>query len=183
MCEWFAPEHRDQHLPHEVCWLIHSSPGRSLCVQCHVLLGRNWLVFYRCRGLFLGDITWHLRWSQASMMAYIFRGAMNNPDHLLSRAIRPRHLHQVGKDLLLDPFKAFLLLSLTPIQKSSTYFGKTSWQRNANVYAKHLNQLGELNATFCRWDRDGLKVFSLGPVSSLRLQALCRCLFPDISHL
>lgn len=147
---WFSPEHRDQHLPHEVCSLIHPPPGRNMYMQYHVLLERNWLgVFYRCRILFSGDLTWHLRCSWASVMAYVFRGAMNNPDHLLSRAVRPRHLHWVNKDLLLDRFKTFLYPFLDSPQKLSTYFRRTSWQSHANIYAKHLNEVGELDATFC----------------------------------
>lgn len=150
MSEWFSPKHWDQHLPHEVCLLIHPPPGRNLCTQCHVLLGRNWIgVFYRCRGLVLGNLTWHLKWSRAFMMVCIFRGAMKNPHHLLSRAVRLKHLHQMNKDLLLDPFKAFLHPSLiNSLQKLRTHFRRTSWQSNADVYAKHLNESGELDATF-----------------------------------
>lgn len=46
----------------------------------------------------------------------------NNPDLLLLSAIRPRHLHQMDKDLL-EPFKSFLHPSLSPLWESNTYLG------------------------------------------------------------
>lgn len=128
MSEWFPAKHWEQHLSREVCWLIHPPLQRNLCVQCHVFLSRNCLgVFYRCKGLFRGDLTRHLRRSQASMMAYVFRGEMNNRDNLLSRAVRPKHVHQVDKGLPLDSFKALLHPFLNSLQELSMYFRRTSW--------------------------------------------------------
>lgn len=121
MSEGFTPAHWDQHLPHEVCSLRHPPLGFFLCVPCCVLLGRS------CLGagvgdVFLGDLPWPLRWSQAFMMSYVFRGARNNPDLLLISAVRSRHLHQMDNDLL-EPFKSFLHPSLSSLWEYNTYLG------------------------------------------------------------
>lgn len=122
MSEWFPPAHWAQHLPHEVGSLRHPPSGFFSCVPCYVFLSRN------CLGagvddIFLGDLPWHLRWSQAFMMSYVSRGARNNPDFLLISAVRPRHLHQMGKDLF-EPFKSFLHPSLSSLRESNTYLGE-----------------------------------------------------------
>lgn len=116
---------------------FHQLTGTSICLEkfgpsgilhqvfpcvCHVFL-RQKSPWGRCKWWgFLGGLPWHLRWSQAFMMSYVFRGARNNPDLLLISAVTPRHLHQMDK-VLLEPFKSFLHFSLSSLWESSTYLG------------------------------------------------------------
>lgn len=116
MSEWFPPAHWDQNLPHEVWSLRHPPSCFLLCVSCYVILGRN--------GLGAGVDDFFRRPPMAPKMksgiydVLCIQRRRNYPDLLLITAVRPRHQHQMDKDLL-KPFKSFLHPSLSSLWESN----------------------------------------------------------------